>query len=193
MILLDTNVCIAVINGRPASVLQRLRRTDPRRTLSRISTISVFELRYGVAKSARKPMNAEARKPFSDLSLFFPSTMKTHVLPEISAPNWNGPENLSVHTITSLRHKRFVTISLSSQPTKKNSHAFPACVGKTGRRDPPHIHARSMTPASPLSVPKARSVPSALQASAVTGASPGFLARISAPSSTRTRSTSPSP
>ncbi len=64
MILLDTNVCIAVINGRPASVLQRLRRADPRRTLSRISTLSVFELRYGVAKSARTAKNAEALETF---------------------------------------------------------------------------------------------------------------------------------
>ena len=54
-------------------------------------------------------------------------------------------------------------------------------------------HARSMTPASPSSVPKARRRPSALQASAVTGAAPGFLAKISAPSSMRTSKTMPSP
>ncbi len=52
--------------------------------------------------------------------------------------------------------------------------------------------ARLTTPASPLSVPKASSMPSALQASAVTGATPGLLAKISAPSSRRTRSTMPS-
>src|SRR3984893_11295251 len=40
--------------------------------------------------------------------------------------------------------------------------------------------ARSITPASPLSVPHASSRPSAPQASAVTGASPGFFAKISA-------------
>jgi tRNA(fMet)-specific endonuclease VapC len=59
VILLDTNACIAVINGRPASVLRRLRERDPRRALSRVSTISVFELRFGVAKSARPAPNAE--------------------------------------------------------------------------------------------------------------------------------------
>jgi tRNA(fMet)-specific endonuclease VapC len=64
VILLDTNVCIAVINGRPASVLQRLRAADPRRALSRVSTISVFELRFGVAKSAQAEANAEALEAF---------------------------------------------------------------------------------------------------------------------------------
>jgi hypothetical protein len=52
--------------------------------------------------------------------------------------------------------------------------------------------ARLTMPASPLSVPNASSVPSALQASAVTEASPGFFARISAPSSMRTSNTMPS-
>jgi tRNA(fMet)-specific endonuclease VapC len=64
VILLDTNVCIAVINGRPLSVLQHLRHTDPRRTQSRVSTISIFELRFGVAKSARSAANAEALEVF---------------------------------------------------------------------------------------------------------------------------------
>jgi len=64
VILLDTNVCITVINCRPASVLQRLRAADPRRSLSRVSTISIFELRFGVAKSARIEANAEALEIF---------------------------------------------------------------------------------------------------------------------------------
>jgi tRNA(fMet)-specific endonuclease VapC len=64
VILLDTNVCIAVMNRRPASVLQRLNAADPHRSLSRVSTISVFELRFGVAKSARTEANAEALEVF---------------------------------------------------------------------------------------------------------------------------------
>jgi hypothetical protein len=51
---------------------------------------------------------------------------------------------------------------------------------------------RSMMPASPSSLPNASSLPSGLQASAETGAVPGRFARISAPSSMRTSSTSPS-
>jgi tRNA(fMet)-specific endonuclease VapC len=64
VILLDTNVCIAVMNRRPASVLQRLSVADPHRSLSRVSAISVFELRFGVAKSARTEANAEALEVF---------------------------------------------------------------------------------------------------------------------------------
>jgi tRNA(fMet)-specific endonuclease VapC len=45
-------------------VLQRLRAADPRRSLSRVSTISIFELRFGVAKSARIEANAEALEIF---------------------------------------------------------------------------------------------------------------------------------
>ena len=50
---------------------------------------------------------------------------------------------------------------------------------------------RLTMPASPLSVPQASRRPSPLQASAVAGASPGFLAKISAPSSMRAKSTRP--
>lgn len=60
MILLDTNVCIAVLNRRPLSILQRLQAADPRRTLSKVSTISIFELSFGAAKSARSQENAGA-------------------------------------------------------------------------------------------------------------------------------------
>ena len=55
------------------------------------------------------------------------------------------------------------------------------------------IQPRSMTPASPASVPNASMVvPVALQASAEIGAPAGFLANTSAPSSTRTTRTRPS-
>ncbi len=56
----------------------------------------------------------------------------------------------------------------------------------------PIDQARSIMPASPPSVPQARRRPSPLQASAVTGASPGLFAKISAPSSIRIKSTMPS-
>ena len=64
MILLDTNVCIAIINGTPASVLKRLRRADPHRSLSRVSAITAFELRFGVAKSTPTSANIEALEVF---------------------------------------------------------------------------------------------------------------------------------
>ena len=49
--LLDTNICIYVINEKPASVLQRLIQAG-RESLA-ISTVTVAELAFGVAKSPR--------------------------------------------------------------------------------------------------------------------------------------------
>ena len=51
MILLDTNICIYIINENPAQVLQRLIQVG-RESLA-ISTVTVAELAFGVAKSTR--------------------------------------------------------------------------------------------------------------------------------------------
>lgn len=57
--LLDTNACIAVINGRPAAVRERLRRASDDGAVLAVSSVSLFELWYGVAKSARVNDNSE--------------------------------------------------------------------------------------------------------------------------------------
>lgn len=57
--LLDTNACIAAINGRPASLRQRLTEVMARGETVVASTITLFELWYGVAKSARVNANTE--------------------------------------------------------------------------------------------------------------------------------------
>lgn len=58
-ILLDTNACIAVINGHPPSVRQRVRdAVDSGQTIA-ASSITLFELWYGVANSAQVARNAE--------------------------------------------------------------------------------------------------------------------------------------
>jgi tRNA(fMet)-specific endonuclease VapC len=49
--LLDTNMCIYIINEKPAQVLQRLIQTG-RESLA-ISTVTVAELAFGIAKSTR--------------------------------------------------------------------------------------------------------------------------------------------
>ena len=49
MILLDTNICIDVINAKPAAVLQRFR--DYRMGEIGICSVVAAELAYGVAKS----------------------------------------------------------------------------------------------------------------------------------------------
>ena len=57
--LLDTNACIAVINGRPANVRERLKAAMDRGETVALSAVTLFELWYGVAKSARLDANAE--------------------------------------------------------------------------------------------------------------------------------------
>ena len=57
--LLDTNACIAIINGRPLGVRHRLRAALTRGEPVAVSSIALFELWYGVAKSARPTANTE--------------------------------------------------------------------------------------------------------------------------------------
>ncbi len=57
--LLDTNACIALINGRPPVVRHRLRSVLARGEPVAVSSVALFELWYGVAKSARAAANSE--------------------------------------------------------------------------------------------------------------------------------------
>lgn len=57
--LLDTNACIAIINGRPPAVRQRLHEVLESGERVVVSSIAVFELWYGVAKSTRVDANTE--------------------------------------------------------------------------------------------------------------------------------------
>lgn len=62
MWLLDTNICIYLIKGKPQLLLNRLREVDIN-TIA-VSSITVAELQYGVAKSARPEQNALALAAF---------------------------------------------------------------------------------------------------------------------------------
>jgi tRNA(fMet)-specific endonuclease VapC len=53
--LLDTNICIYIINRKPSSVLKRIQARQPEQIA--ISTITVAELEYGVAHSRRPDRN----------------------------------------------------------------------------------------------------------------------------------------
>ena len=55
MWLLDTNICIYLIKKRPPRLLERLRAVDIRAVS--VSSITVAELHYGAAKSARAEQN----------------------------------------------------------------------------------------------------------------------------------------
>jgi tRNA(fMet)-specific endonuclease VapC len=63
-ILLDSSACIAAINGRPSSVIERLSRALDSRTAVHVPSIAVFELWYGVAKSRQVSRNAELLRTF---------------------------------------------------------------------------------------------------------------------------------
>jgi tRNA(fMet)-specific endonuclease VapC len=62
--LLDTNVCIALINGRPAEVRTRFEDVMASGESIATSSVVVFELWYGVGKSARPEANAERLNVF---------------------------------------------------------------------------------------------------------------------------------
>ena len=57
--LLDTNACIALINGAPASVRSRLQKATAGGAHVFVSSVVAFELWYGVAKSPRAEFNAK--------------------------------------------------------------------------------------------------------------------------------------
>jgi tRNA(fMet)-specific endonuclease VapC len=62
--LLDTNACIAVINGNPQIVRSRLDRALNSGADVCVSSVVLFELWYGVGKSVRPEANAERIKLF---------------------------------------------------------------------------------------------------------------------------------
>ena len=57
--LLDTNACIALINGRPEAVRRRFARISAGDDVIATSSVVLFELWYGVAKSQRPKANTE--------------------------------------------------------------------------------------------------------------------------------------
>ena len=64
MYLLDTNACIAVINGKPQPVRVRLQREFEAQARVFVPAVVAFELWYGVAKSARAAANAQLLTTF---------------------------------------------------------------------------------------------------------------------------------
>lgn len=62
--LIDTNACIALINGSEANVRRRFQRAVARESVILLSSIVGFELWYGVAKSQRKDSNTQRLEAF---------------------------------------------------------------------------------------------------------------------------------
>jgi len=57
--LLDTNACIALINGKPPAVRTRLKKALDGGSQLFVSSVVAFELWYGVEKSAQRETNAK--------------------------------------------------------------------------------------------------------------------------------------
>ncbi|MFN3869133.1 MAG: PIN domain-containing protein [Hyphomicrobiaceae bacterium] len=67
MILLDTNVVVAVINRRSAVVEAKFRKHLLAGDEIALSSVVVFELDYGIARSARKQENMRALSRFLEV------------------------------------------------------------------------------------------------------------------------------
>ncbi|MFC4352905.1 type II toxin-antitoxin system VapC family toxin [Fodinicurvata halophila] len=67
MICLDTNVVIAAINGRQPNVRMRLEEVMADGEVPVIPTVVLFELHYGILKSARADRNATLLSTFLTL------------------------------------------------------------------------------------------------------------------------------
>jgi len=60
--LLDTNICIYIINKKPISVIERLQAKQPHDVA--ISTITIAELEYGISRSSSPDQNRVALLEF---------------------------------------------------------------------------------------------------------------------------------
>jgi tRNA(fMet)-specific endonuclease VapC len=62
--LLDTNACIALINGKPPAVRAKFQKASDAGAQVFVSSIALFELWYGVAKSSRREFNKKRLEVF---------------------------------------------------------------------------------------------------------------------------------
>ena len=63
MYLLDTNICIYIINRNPKQVIERIKKLKPHQV--KLSSISLGELEYGVSKSRDRHRNRQALVHFA--------------------------------------------------------------------------------------------------------------------------------
>ena len=69
MICLDTNVVIAIVNGRSSSLRQRLGEQMRAATPIALPVVALFEMRYGFAKSDRRDHNEHLLERFLGLGI----------------------------------------------------------------------------------------------------------------------------
>ena len=62
--LLDTKACIALINGKPPAVRTKFQKVTDAGAQVFVSSVALFELWYGVAKSSRREFNKKRLEVF---------------------------------------------------------------------------------------------------------------------------------
>ena len=62
--LLDTSACIALINGKPPSVRAKFQKATDAGAQVFVSSVALFELWYGLAKSSRREFNKKRLEAF---------------------------------------------------------------------------------------------------------------------------------
>ncbi len=84
--LIDTNICIYIMNNQPVEVIQKFKRFDV--GALGVSSITVSELQYGVAKSRRQQENQQrlneflvpfAILPYDELAAKHYGEIRTHL------------------------------------------------------------------------------------------------------------------
>ncbi len=63
MYLLDSNICIYIINNHPKTVIERIKNLNPYQV--KLSAISIAELEYGASKSKYRERNRNALLDFA--------------------------------------------------------------------------------------------------------------------------------
>ena len=87
--LLDTNAVIALLKNRPPGVRNRMRRIVSRGVSIAVSTVVLYELWYGVARSQRRRENTERLRVFLSGSIdVVPSAKRMPWLPATCAQRW---------------------------------------------------------------------------------------------------------
>jgi tRNA(fMet)-specific endonuclease VapC len=61
--LIDTNICIYIMNQRPSVVIKKFKRFEPGEI--GISTVTISELQYGIAKSLHRDKNQRRLEEFT--------------------------------------------------------------------------------------------------------------------------------
>jgi predicted nucleic acid-binding protein len=120
MICLDTNAVRAALNDRTSPVRARIDKAIRLNHPLAISSIVLFELWYGAAKSARLERNARRIADF----LAGRSSPRTPRRRATFAPLWSGPERPLAPMIFSSPHKRAGATPSSLRQTSASSPVY---------------------------------------------------------------------